>query len=466
AHYIADPENSHEFVRLIESVLHERCLPVETADGRCIQEAGRLWPAWEALHTRLTDSNSLDLLETMEMPLTYVLGEMEADGVKVDREILQTFGQILERKMQALSQEIYTLAGQSFNIGSPRQLGEILYEKLQITDKPKHTRTKQWSTAEDVLQKLAHKHPIVNLVLSYRSLSKLKSSYAEALPQLIDPKTGRIHTTFNQAVASTGRLSSTNPNLQSIPVRNEMGREIRRAFVPCNADDLLLSADYSQIELRIIASMSGDESMQADFTRHKDVHTSTAAKVFNVPLEAVTPEMRRMAKTVNFGIIYGISAFGLAERLQIGRKEAAELIEKYFQQYPKLKTYMERVLDEARGKGYVETLCHRRRYLPDINSGNAMVRNYAERNAVNAPIQGTSADMIKIAMIRIAERLKKEGLAARMLLQVHDELIFNVPRYEVTALKNLVEDEMKRALPLEVPIEVEMQAAENWSDAH
>lgn len=368
--------------------------------------------------------------------------------------------------MQALSQEIYTLAGQSFNIGSPKQLGEILYEKLQITDKPQHTKTRQWSTAEDVLQKLAHKHPIVNLVLSYRSLSKLKSSYAEALPQLIDPQTGRIHTTFNQAVASTGRLSSTNPNLQSIPVRNEMGREIRKAFVPYGADDLLLSADYSQIELRIIASLSGDESMQADFSAHKDVHTATAAKVFNVPLEEVTPAMRRMAKTVNFGIIYGISAFGLAERLQISRKEAAELIEKYFRQYPGLKSYMSGVLETARERGYVETMCRRRRYLPDIVSGNAVVRNYAERNAVNAPIQGTSADMIKLAMIRIAGRLKKEGFAARMLLQVHDELIFNVPRAELAALRDLVETEMKQALPLQVPIEVEMQAAENWSDAH
>lgn len=466
AHYVIDPENSHEFARMVESVLHERCLPAGTLVGACLQEAVYAWPVWENLRERLTATGSMALFEDMEMPLSYVLVRMEADGVKVDRDCLQAFGRILETKMQALGQEIYTLAGQSFNIGSPKQLGEILYEKLQITDKPQHTKTKQWSTAEDVLQKLAHKHPIVNLVLSYRSLSKLKSSYAEALPQLIDPQTGRIHTTFNQAVASTGRLSSTNPNLQSIPVRNEMGREIRKAFVPYGADDLLLSADYSQIELRIIASMSGDESMQADFSGHRDVHTATAAKVFNVSLEEVTPAMRRMAKTVNFGIIYGISAFGLAERLQISRKEAAELIEKYFQQYPGLKSYMTGVLETAKDKGYVETMCHRRRYLPDIVSGNAVVRNYAERNAVNAPIQGTSADMIKIAMIRIADRLKKEGFAARMLLQVHDELIFNVPRAELDALQALVETEMKRALPLNVPIEVEMQAAENWSDAH
>lgn len=466
AHYVVDPENAHTFARIVESVLHERCLPAGTSAGACLQEAVYAWPLWENLREKLMAAESMALFEDIEMPLAYVLARMEADGVKADRDCLQAFGRILEQKMQTLSQEIYTLAGQSFNIGSPKQLGEILYEKLQITDKPQHTKTKQWSTAEDVLQKLSHKHPIIDLVLSYRSLSKLKSSYAEALPQLIDPQTGRIHTTFNQAVASTGRLSSTNPNLQSIPVRNEMGREIRKAFVPYSADDLLLSADYSQIELRIIASMSGDESMQADFSAHKDVHTATAAKVFNVPLEEVTPAMRRMAKTVNFGIIYGISAFGLAERLQISRKEAAELIEKYFQQYPGLKAYMAGVLDEAREKGYVETMCHRRRYLPDIVSGNAVVRNYAERNAVNAPIQGTSADMIKIAMIRIADRLQKEGFAARMLLQVHDELIFNVPRAEVAALQTLVETEMKRALPLDVPIEVEMQAAENWSDAH
>lgn len=466
AHYIVDPENAHTFARIVESVLHERCLPAGTSVAEGLQEAVYAWPLWENLRGKLMAAESMALFEDIEMPLACVLARMEADGVKADRDCLQAFGRILEQKMQTLSQEIYTLAGQSFNIGSPKQLGEILYEKLQITDKPQHTKTKQWSTAEDVLQKLSHKHPIVDLVLSYRSLSKLKSSYAEALPQLIDPKTGRIHTTFNQTVASTGRLSSTNPNLQSIPVRNEMGREIRKAFVPYAADDLLLSADYSQIELRIIASMSGDESMQADFSAHKDVHTATAAKVFNVSLEEVTPAMRRMAKTVNFGIIYGISAFGLAERLQISRKEAAELIEKYFQQYPGLKAYMAGVLDEAREKGYVETMCHRRRYLPDIVSGNAVVRNYAERNAVNAPIQGTSADMIKIAMIRIADRLKKEGFAARMLLQVHDELIFNVPRAEVAALQALVEAEMKRALPLNVPIEVEMQAAENWSDAH
>ncbi|MDE7090516.1 MAG: DNA polymerase I [Bacteroidales bacterium] len=466
AHYVADPENGHTFARIVESVLHERCIPDPTPTGQCLQEAARLWPVWESLRTRLAETDSIALLETMEMPLAYVLAQMEADGVKVDPALLKAFQQTLDAKMQTLSQEIYTLAGQSFNIGSPKQLGEILYEKLQITDKPKHTKTKQWSTAEDILQKLASKHPIVNLVLSYRSLSKLKSSYAEALPQLIDAQTGRIHTTFNQAVAATGRLSSTNPNLQSIPVRNDMGREIRKAFVPYGTDDLLLSADYSQIELRIIASVSGDTSMQADFSAHKDVHTATAAKVFNVSLEDVTPAQRRMAKTVNFGIIYGISAFGLAERLQIGRREAAELIEKYFVQYPKLKTYMEGVLAEARDKGYVETLCRRRRYLPDIVSGNAVVRGYAERNAVNAPIQGTSADMIKLAMIRIAKRLKTEGFAAKMLLQVHDELIFNVPRTELAALQALVETEMKQALPLEVPIEVEMQAAANWSDAH
>ncbi len=466
AHYVADPENGHTFARIVEGVLHERCIPDDTPIGRCLQEAARLWPVWESLRARLEETDNLALLETMEMPLAYVLAQMEADGVKVDPTLLQAFQQTLDAKMQTLSQEIYTLAGQSFNIGSPKQLGEILYEKLQITDKPKHTKTKQWSTAEDILQKLAAKHPIVNLVLSYRSLSKLKSSYAEALPQLIDAQTGRIHTTFNQAVAATGRLSSTNPNLQSIPVRNDLGREIRKAFVPYGEDDLLLSADYSQIELRIIASVSGDTSMQADFSAHKDVHTATAAKVFNVPLADVTPAQRRMAKTVNFGIIYGISAFGLAERLQIGRREAAELIEKYFQQYPKLKTYMEGVLAEARDKGYVETLCRRRRYLPDIVSGNAVVRGYAERNAVNAPIQGTSADMIKLAMIRIAKRLKQEGFAAKMLLQVHDELIFNVPRAELAALQALVETEMKQALPLEVPIEVEMQAAGNWSDAH
>lgn len=466
AHYVIDPESSHDFTRIVESVLHQRCVPASTPTETCFQEASLLWPVWENLSERLKQTNGVALFEEMEMPLSFVLAQMEADGIKADPELLQNFGRILDQKMQALSQEIYTLAGMSFNIASPKQLGEVLYEKLQLTDKPRHTRTKQWSTSEDTLQKLSHKHPIVEQVLTYRSLNKLKSSYAEALPLLIDHKTGHIHTTFNQVATATGRLSSNNPNLQNIPVRNDLGREIRKAFVPYTPGDLLLSADYSQIELRIIASMSGDKSMQADFSGHKDVHTATAAKVFNVPIEEVSSAQRRMAKTVNFGIIYGMSAFGLADRLQIAKKEAADLIEKYFEQYAGLKSYIDSALETARENGYVETLCHRRRYVPDITSGNTLVRNYAERNAVNAPIQGSSADMIKLAMIRIARRLQAEGFKAKMVLQVHDELIFNVPQEEVEALKTLVETEMKQALPLQVPIEVEMQTAQNWSDAH
>ena len=466
AHYVLDPENAHDFPRIAESVLHERCVPASTPTETCFQEASLLWRIWEVLSLRLQKTESVALFENMEMPLSFVLAQMEADGIKADPERLQTLGQILDQKMQSLSQEIYTSAGETFNIASPKQLGEILYDKLQITDKPSRTKTKQWSTSEETLQKLSHKHPIVEQVLTYRSLSKLKSSYAEALPLLIDHKTGHIHTTFNQAATATGRLSSTNPNLQNIPVRNELGREIRRAFVPYQSGDLLLSADYSQIELRIIASMSGDKSMQADFSGHKDVHTATAAKVFNVPIEEVSSAQRRMAKTVNFGIIYGMSAFGLADRLQIAKKEAADLIEKYFEQYAGLKTYIDKALETAREKGYVETLCHRRRYVPDVTSANTLVRSYAERNAINAPIQGSSADMIKLAMIRIARRLRVEGFRAKMVLQVHDELIFNVPQEEVSALQTLVETEMKQALPLQVPIEVEMQTAENWSDAH
>ena len=466
AHYVLDPENAHDFPRIAESVLHERCVPASTPTEACFQEASLLWRIWEVLFLRLQKTESAALFENMEMPLSFVLAQMEANGIKADPERLQTLGQILDQKMQSLSQEIYTSAGETFNIASPKQLGEILYDKLQITDKPSRTKTKQWSTSEETLQKLSHKHPIVEQVLTYRSLSKLKSSYAEALPLLIDHRTGHIHTTFNQAATATGRLSSTNPNLQNIPVRNELGREIRRAFVPYQSGDLLLSADYSQIELRIIASMSGDKSMQADFSGHKDVHTATAAKVFNVPIEEVSSAQRRMAKTVNFGIIYGMSAFGLADRLQIAKKEAADLIEKYFEQYAGLKTYIDKALETAREKGYVETLCHRRRYVPDVTSANTLVRSYAERNAINAPIQGSSADMIKLAMIRIARRLRTEGFKAKMVLQVHDELIFNVPQEEVSALQTLVETEMKQALPLQVPIEVEMQTAQNWSDAH
>lgn len=466
AHYIVNPDASHQFEHIVEATLRQSYSILPSQDARAIQEALTMLSTWTLLKDKLKQVDGQKLFEEIEMPLVYVLAHMEDRGVRIDTEKLGKYGQVLEAQIKEITQEIYTQAGVSFNISSPKQLGEVLYEKLQITDKPKHTKTKKWSTAEDVLQKLSSKNPIIAQVLLYRSLTKLKSTYVDALPLLANAETNKIHTTYNQAVAATGRLSSQNPNLQNIPVRSDMGREIRKSFIPDKKGDVLLSADYSQIELRIIASLSGDQSMQSDFSMHRDVHLSTAAKVFNVPLEEVTAQMRRMAKTVNFGIIYGISAFGLAERLSISRKDAADLIEKYFLQYPKLKTYMEDTIEEAKSKGFVETICQRRRYIPDIQSGNAVVRGYAERNAINAPIQGSSADMIKIAMIKIENRLKEEKCQTGMILQVHDELIFNIVEGESEKVKSIVEQEMKNALKLKVPLDVDIHTADNWSDAH
>lgn len=475
AHYVMAPESPHDLMRLcanylpysfVENVRQGSSEATDDDIRFCLQNARVSLELSERFRPELEKAGSWDLFRQVEIPLCRVLCRMERCGVRLDKERIARYGEELQQQIAATEQEIYTLCGERFNIASPKQLGEVLFEKLQIADKPKHTKTKQFSTAEDVMQKLAHKHPVVEKILLYRSLTKLKSTYVDALPALIDPQTGKIHTTYNQAVTATGRLSSQNPNLQNIPVRTDLGREIRRCFVPSEPGNVLLAADYSQIELRIIAQLSGDETMLADFARHKDVHTATAANVFGVPPEQVTPQMRRQAKTVNFGIIYGISAFGLAERLQIPRKEAALLIEKYFANYPKLKTYMEKAVEEARQKGYVETLLHRRRYLNDINSHNAVVRSYAERNAINAPVQGSSADMIKLAMIAVQRRMEKEGLSSKMILQVHDELVFDVPENEVERLSALVQEEMRNALPMQVPIEVEVNSASNWLDAH
>ncbi len=474
AHYLIDPESGHDLMRLTRNYLPYSFLETPAPERKigendilaCLQNAKAVLMLKEKFVPMLEEAGAVKLFEEVEIPLVRVLCKMERAGVKIDRERLAQYGAELQQQINRVEEEIHALAGGVFNIASPKQLGEVLFEKLQLSDKPKHTRTKQFSTAEDVLVKLASKHPIVEKVLLYRSLTKLKSTYVEALPSLIDAKTGRIHTTYNQAVTATGRLSSQNPNLQNIPIRSESGKEIRRCFVPEDADNRLLSADYSQIELRIIAQLSGDRTMLQDFGRHKDVHTATAANVFNVSPQEVSDTMRRQAKTVNFGIIYGISAFGLADRLQIPRKEAASLIEKYFENYSGLKSYMEKTVEEAKKNGYVETILHRRRYLKDINSGNAVVRAYAERNAVNAPIQGSSADMIKLAMIAIDRRIAAEHLSARMILQVHDELVFDVPEEEVERLSVLVAEEMKNALPMQVPVEVEINAAANWLDAH
>ena len=365
-----------------------------------------------------------------------------------------------------MEKNIFTLAGEKFNVGSPKQLGIILFEKLKITDKPKLTKTKQYATGEDVLSRLEKGNPIVADILDYRSLTKLKSTYVDSLPLMLSPRDNRVHTNYNQAVAATGRLSSTNPNLQNIPIRTEKGREIRKAFVPGSPDRTLLAADYSQIELRIIAHLSGDEAMQEAFRQGLDIHTATAARVYDVNLDAVTREMRSNSKMVNFGIIYGISAFGLADRLNIPRAEAREIIDNYFAKYPGIKDYMDKTIRFARQNGYVETIMGRRRYLPDVRSGNATVRGFAERNAINAPVQGSSADMIKVAMIRIFDEMKKQKLGSRMILQVHDELVFDALKSELEPLKKIVEQGMKNAIPLSVPIVVDMNTGSNWLEAH
>ncbi|MCH5244145.1 MAG: DNA polymerase I [Lentimicrobiaceae bacterium] len=475
AHYLIDPESPHDLPRLTANYLPYSYsenlfgggLSATDEDIRySIQNAKLVLELYYRLQPDLERAGAQKLFSEVEIPLCRVLCLMERAGVKLDRLRLAQYGKELQEQIGKIEQEIYSLSGQVFNIASPKQLGEVLFDKLQIVEKPKHTKTKQYSTAEDVLQKLVNKHPIVEKVLQYRSLTKLKTTYVDALPALADAKTDKIHTTYNQAVTATGRLSSQNPNLQNIPIRTELGKEIRRCFVPSQPQNRLLAADYSQIELRIIAHLSGDKTMLADFSRHKDIHTATAANVFGVLPEEVTPEMRRKAKSVNFGIVYGMSAFGLADRLQIPRREAADLIERYYANYPGLKNYIEKALDEARQKGYTETLLHRRRYIKDINSSNSTVRGYAERNAINAPVQGSSADMIKVAMIAVQKRIEEEKLSARMILQVHDELVFDVPQNEIEKLSQIVNKEMKNALPMSVPVEVEINCADNWLDAH
>lgn len=406
------------------------------------------------------------LFETIEMPLIAVLASMEQNGVSLDTVALTRIASHLQDEMFGLEHEIYSLAGEAFNIASPRQLGNILFGKLQLSDKVKKTKSGQYSTSEEVLNKLAAKHPIVKMVLEYRSVSKLLSTYVLALPKMLSPTDNKLHTTYNQAATATGRLSSNNPNLQNIPIRTQRGKEIRQAFVPSADTHVLLAADYSQIELRIMASLSGDEGMQTDFREGMDIHTATAARVYDMPVDKVDKELRRHAKTVNFGIIYGISAFGLSERLGISRKQAADIIKSYFEKYQGVERYMAACVDKAKEQGYVATVMGRRRYLRDINSHNAIVRKFAERNAINAPIQGSSADMIKKAMINIYKAMRDSGLEAKMILQVHDELVFDVPKEEVAILQQIVEKEMREAMPLQVPVEVDMNVGNNWLEAH
>jgi len=460
------PEYGAESRKALKEQLSMEMVSNEQTMQVCCERADMIFRLYDAMSPKLDEISVRKLFEEVEIPLEKVLSEMEVDGIKVDKGALKEISNELKDDIEKLKTDIWKLAEHEFNIDSPRQVGEVLFEKLKISDKAKKTKTGQYSTGEEVLTELTGLHPIVDKILDYRELQKLKNTYVDALPLMVDATTGRIHTTFNMVVAVTGRLSSDNPNLQNIPIRTERGREIRKAFVPANDSMLLLSADYSQIELRIIASLSGDQAMIEAFQHNYDVHAATASRIYSVPLDAVTAEMRRNAKTVNFGIIYGISGFGLSQRLGIARKEAAEIIKQYFIQYPGIKQYMDDSVEKARKNGYVETMLGRKRFLPDITSRNYAVRGFAERNAINAPIQGSAADMIKIAMIHIHNEMKRQKLRSKMILQVHDELVFDAYPEELDTLKSLVADKMKNALPLNVPVEVNMGVGKNWLEAH
>lgn len=484
AHYLLQPEQRHNMDYLAEIYLGYKTIHIEELIGpkgkgqRSMRDVApeQVYPyAAEDADITLQLKNRLEgelaregmepLFYDIEMPLVRVLAEMEICGVRIDTEALRRSSADLGKRLAAIEQEIYELAGTPFNISSARQVGEILFERLKIDEKARKTKTGQYSTTEEVLEKLRYRHPVVDKILTYRGLRKLLSTYIDALPELINPATGKIHTSFNQTVTATGRLSSSNPNLQNIPIRDDEGREIRRAFIP-EEGALFFSADYSQIELRIMAHLSGDPAMTEAFVSGHDIHAATAAKIYKVGIDEVTKEMRRKAKTANFGIIYGISTFGLAERLNIPRSEAKQLIDGYFETFPRVKQYMEQSIEVAREKGYVETLNGRKRMLPDINSHNSVVRGYAERNAINAPIQGSAADIIKIAMVRIFDRFEREGLQAKMILQVHDELNFTVPLTEIGTVSRIVKEEMERAATLRVPLIADTGTGSNWLEAH
>lgn len=484
AHYLLEPDMRHNLNLLAESYLsyspvriesligekgasqlNMRSVPLDRIREYAVEDADLTYQLKQVFEPRLKAEGLSELASDIEMPLIAVLAEMERTGVKLNQDDLRATATSLREDILSLEGEIHSLAGTEFNISSPKQLGDILFIRLKLDDNARMTRTKQFNTSEEVLQRLSSRHPIIDKVLEYRGLKKLLSTYVEALPQLVDRRTGRIHTSFNQAVTSTGRLSSNNPNLQNIPVRDERGREIRKAFVP-EEGKLFLSADYSQIELRLMAHLSGDHNMIADFLSGNDIHAATAAKIYGVGIEDVSREMRSSAKTANFGIIYGISSFGLSERLTISRKEAKDLIDGYFNSYPGVKKYMDESIRKARDTGYVTTMFGRRRYLRDIQSRNQVVRGNAERNAINAPIQGTAADIIKIAMVHIHERLKSEKYASKMILQVHDELIFEVEPGELDRLREMVINEMSGAAKLDVPLKVDVGTGSNWLEAH
>lgn len=484
AHYLLEPDMRHNMDYLAETYLKYKAIPIESLIGEkgkkqgnmrsvdidklteyAVEDADITYQLKQKFYPRLKEEKLLELAGEIEMPLISVLADMERKGVKLNKDALKEYSGVLKEKIRDLEKEIYELAGVEFNIGSPRQLGDVLFNKLKLDAKAKKTKTKQYVTNEETLQRLSDRHPVINKVLDYRGLKKLLSTYVEALPELVSARTGRIHTSYNQAIASTGRLSSNNPNLQNIPIRDESGREIRKAFVP-EKGKVFLSADYSQIELRLMAHLSGDRGMKEDFLGGEDIHSATAAKIFGVKPGDVSREMRARAKTANFGIIYGISAFGLSQRLNISRTEAKELIDGYFESYPGVKKYMDQSIEKGRQDGYVTTMFGRRRYLRDIQSRNSLLRSNAERNAINAPIQGSAADIIKIAMINIHRRLEKSGMQASMILQVHDELIFELDEADKNELRDMVVREMEQACKLDVPLVVEHGFGKNWLEAH
>lgn len=484
AHYLVQPELRHNMDYLAEIYLNYQTIHIDTLigpKGKNQKNMADLAPAdicdyacedaditlqlMEPLKAEMEKNQLTRVFHEIEMPLMPVLAQMERNGVRLDTEVLSETGEQFRQRMQQLETEIYELAGHPFTITSPRQVGEVLFDELKLNEKAKKTKSGQYSTGEEVLEAIKHKHPIVEKILAHRALKKLISTYIDALPKLIYPATGRIHTSFNQAVTATGRLSSSNPNLQNIPVRGDDGREIRKAFVP-EPGSIFFSADYSQIELRIMAHLSADEHLVNDFRCGRDIHAATASRIFHKPIEEVSRDERRKAKTANFGIIYGVSAFGLAERMEVSRTEAKELITNYFDTYPRVKEYMQTSVERARELGYIVTEFGRRRYLPDITSRNAVVRGYAERNAVNAPIQGTAADIIKIAMVRIAQRFEAEGIQSKMILQVHDELNFSVLPEELDHVKNIVIQEMEGAYTMSVPLLADCGEGKNWLEAH
>jgi DNA polymerase-1 len=485
AHFILKPDQKHNLNILAEQYLEYsmvkieeligkkgtgqssfRAVEVEKAKEYSCEDADITYQLAGILKKQIIETSLARLSEQIEMPLVRVLMEMEHHGVRLDVDALRLFGEDLKKQIKEVEAEIYSLAGVEFNISSPKQLGEVLFERLKIISDPRKTRTKQYATGEEILLQLGDKHPVVDKVLEYRSLRKLLSTYVDALPQMVKSSTGKIHTSFNQAQVTTGRLSSNNPNLQNIPIREERGREIRKAFIPEKKDHIFLSADYSQIELRLMAHLSGDTGMIEAFVNGEDIHTATAAKIYKTDPGSVTREMRGAAKTANFGIIYGISAFGLSRRMHISRTDAKQLIEGYFNTYPRVREYMDECIRMAREKGYVETMYGRRRFLPDILSRNSVVRGNAERNAINSPIQGSAADIIKIAMVRIQEALEREKLKSSMILQVHDELNFDVLPGEIDRVKNLVKAEMENASILKVPLTVDIGEGKNWLEAH